>query len=280
MSASSFDTFSQSLSPIVPPPPPPSPIQLTKEERLLEYVKANVAENDLLGCIAAIDKFCYDGNWMMNLGDKKGHYYTNELKKSGSKIGLELGTYVGYSALLSIEAMGEEGKMVCIDPNDTTNKIAIQIFNHAGVLDRILLLQGDLPSNIETLTENNYVFDHIFFDHFKSLYYRDLMILEETSLIKKGTLMFADNVVYFKIQDYLNRVNDDKYYYDQALHEDYLEYTKDTDKEKLIDGVHVAYWKGWTDKVEIKETNQMTNFLTNVKVFQFLNRVKEVLKKK
>lgn len=158
-----------SLSPSVPPPPPPSPVSpspeplITREQQLLEYVKANVSENDLSGCIKAIDKFCYDGNWMMNIGDRKGEYYTQELIKSGSKMGLELGTYVGYSALRAIEAMGKDGHMVCIDPNDTTNKIAIQMFIHAGVLDQILLLQGDLSSNLNTLVENNYVFDHVFF---------------------------------------------------------------------------------------------------------------------
>lgn len=258
---------SPSLSPSPPPSPPPP---LTREQQLLDYVKANVSENDLSGCIKAIDKFCYDGNWMMNLGDKKGEYYTRELLKCGSKIGLELGTYVGYSALRAIDAMGKDGRMVCIDPNDTTNKIAIQMFIYAGVLDRVLLLQGDLSSNLNTLIDNNYVFDHVFFDHIKSLYYSDLMILEGTILIKAGTLMFADNVVYFNIKDYLNRVNDNKYYYDQVLYKDYLEYTKDTDREKLVDGVQVAYWKG---------SNVMDRFFTDIKVFQVINQFKKVLRK-
>ena len=45
-------------------------------------------------------------------------------KKCKSKFGLELGTYVGYSTLLALRAMGPEGKMICIDTCERTNKLA------------------------------------------------------------------------------------------------------------------------------------------------------------
>ena len=49
-------------------------------------------------------------------------------------------------------------------------------------------------------------YDFVFIDHWKDLYLKDLKLLEEFGLIKKGAWVFADNVVLFNLEDYLDYV--------------------------------------------------------------------------
>lgn len=54
--------------------------------------------------------------------------------------------------------------------------------------------------------------------------------------MRKGTLVVADNILFFNRVDYLDHINDKTRYTQQANHELFLEYSKQ-DK----DSIHVAY---------------------------------------
>ena len=178
----------------------------------------------------------------MNLGDEKGALYSSALSKCGSKLGLELGMYCGYSTLRALVAMGDGARMVCIDPNAETNALAQRLFEHAGVADRVRVVEGVLAKKLAELEADSLVFDHVFIDHDKAAYLPDLLLLESSSLLRPGTMLFADNVVVFRIEDYLARANDSRLYRDQELHHTLLEYSAESDN--IRDGVHIAYWKG------------------------------------
>lgn len=211
------------------------------EKNLLKYIKENAKKGDLKDVIHTIDKFCYENHWMMNLGDEKGKIYQDELKKCKSGIGLELGCYMGYSCLLALDAMSEnlkDSKMVCIDPNKYTNKLAQEVFEYAGVSDRVKIFEGILMDFCEQMMKLDIHFHHVFLDHKKTAYLQDLIVLEKYNIIRSGTMLFADNVVIFKIDDYLNYVNKSDHYEKQKLYHTNLEYT---DERK--DGVHVSYFK-------------------------------------
>lgn len=57
-----------------------NPFDKEKEENMLKYVFANAKKGDPESVINAIDKYCYNDNWMMNIGDVKGKLMDDALK--------------------------------------------------------------------------------------------------------------------------------------------------------------------------------------------------------
>ena len=206
------------------------------EERLLKYVQDNAKKGDLQSAIDTVDKFCWEEHWMMNLGDEKAQVYRNALKDSFSKSCLEFGCYVGYSALVALDAMGDESIVYFIDPNSHTNDIAKAIFEHAGVADRVHVLTGTLNTVYHALVGRK--FDAFFLDHHKPSYLPDFKTVEKLDLLKEGSVVVADNVVIFKIDDLMDYIKESDNYKDCTLTHTNLEYSKDSDQKK--DGVFVA----------------------------------------
>ena len=74
---------------------------------------------------------------MMNLGDVKGKDYQAILRTYKCQTGLELGTYIGYSALLAIQAMLEHTdtpSLICLDNKEETNKILFLLTSKLFIL--------------------------------------------------------------------------------------------------------------------------------------------------
>jgi len=204
------------------------------EEKLLSHVVSNGTKGDLDNIIKTIDTFCWDNNWMMNLGDEKSKYYSDELKNNKCKSVLEFGCYMGYSALVALNAMGDGSTVSTIDPNTTTNTLARKIFEFAGVSERVTILEGTVNDFLLDLSPHSCVF----FDHIKNLYLSDLLKLESKDLVISGTVIFADNVVYFNIVDLMDYLKNNENYHHAQLYKTKLEY--DNTKE---DGVFVAVRK-------------------------------------
>ena len=107
--------------------------------------------------------------------------------------------------------------IVTIDSNSESAKIARRIHEHAGVAHRIQIVIDDTCKAIPQLSKwfNIDSFDLIFIDHNKSAYLRDLKLLEQTGLIKKGTVIVADNVITPGAPDYLRYIRNSPNYTSQ-----------------------------------------------------------------
>lgn len=70
--------------------------------------------------------------------------------------------------------------------------------------------------------------DLLFIDHLKSLYLWDFKIIEGEGLIKEGSLIVADNIIYPGCPDYLNYFKESNEYRN-TIYNSYLEYTTDPD---------------------------------------------------
>lgn len=206
---------------------------ISKEQELLNYVRENAQNGNIDSVINAIDKFSWEKQWMMNIGDVKARIYENELKKHNCKSVLEIGSYIGYSALIAIRAMGIGGKVLAVDPNDTTNAIAYQIWQFAGCKGRITLYNTDF--NTMSSTWPAFQYDCVLLDHKKDDYYSDLMLINERGWIRPGSIVVADNVILFELDDYMKQVEECGLFKDCVLHKSFMEYSNDRP-----DGVHVA----------------------------------------
>jgi len=104
---------------------------------------------------------------------------------------LEIGTYMGYSALCLAEGLAEGGKVITLDVNEETNAIARDFWSRAGFDDRIEPHLGQADGIIADLDTE---FDLVFIDADKENYsnYFDLVFPK----MKVGGLIIADNVLW------------------------------------------------------------------------------------
>ncbi|MGX4686758.1 O-methyltransferase [Vagococcus sp. JNUCC 83] len=111
------------------------------------------------------------------------------LKQIHAKNVLEIGTAIGFSASLMIDAMGEDGHVTTIDRFDVMIRRAKKTFEKLEITNQVTLLEGDAKDILSTLEGP---FDFIFMDSAKSKYIEFLP--ECLRLIKKGGVIMIDDV--------------------------------------------------------------------------------------
>lgn len=103
---------------------------------------------------------------------------------------LEVGTAVGYSALLMAQVMPEECHITTIEKYRPRIPLAREHFRQAGAEDRITLMEGDAGEVLEQLSGT---FGFIFMDAAKGQYIHWLPRILE--LLPPGGILFSDNVL-------------------------------------------------------------------------------------
>lgn len=103
---------------------------------------------------------------------------------------LEVGTAVGYSALLMAEHMPEGGHITTIEKYEKRIPIARENFKRAGMENRITLIEGDASEVMDSLDET---FDLIFMDAAKGQYIHFLP--KVMRLLAVGGVLISDNVL-------------------------------------------------------------------------------------
>jgi len=152
-------------------------------------------------------------NYNKSLGDVKRmqvdpvqcHFLHLMIKVSNIKNVLEIGTFTGLSALSISLALPEDGKLIALDKNEDTNKIAIDFFKKA---DQNHKIQTIINPALDTLEElSNQKFDMVFIDadkmNYKKYYEKSL------GLINQGGLIIIDNVLWHG--EVVDEKNDDKF---------------------------------------------------------------------
>ena len=104
---------------------------------------------------------------------------------------LELGTAVGYSAILMSEYIDEKGQIITIENYDKRIPIAKENIKKAGRENVIKLLEGDAMEIMPTLESNR--FDFVFMDAAKAQYIHFLP--EVLRFMKKDGVLITDNVL-------------------------------------------------------------------------------------
>ena len=114
------------------------------------------------------------------------------IKISNIKTVLEIGTFTGLSALSISLALPDEGKLITLDKNEETNKIALEFFKKANQDHKIKTIIKPALESLDDLKNNK--FDMIFIDadkmNYKKYYEKSL------ELLGKGGLIIIDNVLW------------------------------------------------------------------------------------
>jgi predicted O-methyltransferase YrrM len=127
------------------------------------------------------------------IGPEKGKVLADTVKRHQPKHVLEIGTNVGYSAVLM--SMHFSGKITTIEISPRLAKVAEENFRYVGLSDRITVLVG--PA-LDVLPMLKGPFDMLFLDAVKEEYY-DYLRLAEPKMAKNAVVV-ADNVGLFEAQ--------------------------------------------------------------------------------
>ena len=141
----------------------------------------------------------------MQVATSQCHFLHLIIKTSNIKNVLEIGTFTGLSALSISLALPEDGKLIALDKNEETNKVALNFFKKAKQDHKITTI---IKPALESLDEfKNQKFDMIFIDadkmNYKEYYEKSL------KLIKKNGLIIIDNVLWHG--EVVDEKNNDKF---------------------------------------------------------------------
>ncbi|MDC0601063.1 class I SAM-dependent methyltransferase [Candidatus Pelagibacter sp.] len=128
----------------------------------------------------------------MQVATSQCHFLHLIIKTSNIRNVLEIGTFTGLSALSIALALPENGKLIALDKNEETNKIAVSFFKKANLNNKIQTIVKPALDSLEELKNDK--FDMVFIDadkmNYKEYYERSL------KLVNKGGLVIVDNVLW------------------------------------------------------------------------------------
>jgi caffeoyl-CoA O-methyltransferase len=141
----------------------------------------------------------------MQIAISQCHFLHLIIKISNIKNVLEIGTFTGLSALSISLALPDDGKLIALDKDEETNKIALSFFKKANQDHKIKTIIKSALESLEELKNNK--FDMVFIDadkmNYKEYYERSL------NLMNKGGLIIVDNVLWHG--EVADDSNDDKF---------------------------------------------------------------------
>ena len=128
----------------------------------------------------------------MQVATSQCHFLHLIIKTSNIKHVLEIGTFTGLSALSIALALPNNGKLIALDKNEETNKIAIDFFKKAHQDHKIQTIVKPALDSLEELKNDK--FDMVFIDadkmNYKKYYEKSLKLVDE------GGLIIIDNVLW------------------------------------------------------------------------------------
>ncbi len=180
-----------------------------REERVAQKVLNNARRGDVDDVIRTIDDFGYQDSFLINVGDRKGAILDEALERFRPRTILELGTYVGYSAIRMARKLQEEGHLYSVEFSEANADIARKIIDHAGLSDRVQVVVGTLGDGGRTLSYLETVcglsvgtLDFVFIDHAKEAYLSDLQLILERGWLHHGSIVVADNIKFPGVPEY------------------------------------------------------------------------------
>ena len=128
----------------------------------------------------------------MQVATSQCHFLHLIIKTSNIKNVLEIGTFTGLSALSIALALPDDGKLIALDKDKETNKIAVSFFKKANLNNKIQTIVKPALDSLDEL--KNSKFDMVFIDadkmNYKEYYERSL------KLLNKDGLIIVDNVLW------------------------------------------------------------------------------------
>jgi predicted O-methyltransferase YrrM len=137
------------------------------------------------------------------VGPDKGRVLVKVINEIKPRRILEVGTLVGYSAILMAKELESDAHLITIEIHANEAEIARENIKRAEVPPTVDVIVGDA---IEVLPKLTSKFDMVFIDAEKTEYFDYLRLVERR--LRRGSVLVADNAGAFadQMRDYLDYV--------------------------------------------------------------------------
>lgn len=176
----------------------------------------------------------------MSIGPVKGAFIKGLITERKPSVMIELGGYIGYSAILFGDAVRACGgkQYLSIEQNPEMAAVANQLVDLAGLREHVRILAGSgnevLVERIRGWQQEIGRVEMVFVDHEKESYLSDLWLLEELEVMTTGNpTVVTDNVIWPGAPEYMEWV--------QASPEQKREIVKRSDIGTLRPNTHLVY---------------------------------------
>lgn len=208
-----------------------------------------VTEDDPDAVLSRIENFCTTSSWAPIIGSDKGAILLEALATHKPRFVVELGGLVGYSAVMIARELrklhGTDGgaasfHLYSIELDPLYAAVATKIIERAGLGGVATVLVGPAARQLEVvkgrLPNDDSKLDMAFIDHAGDCYLPDLKKMEELSMLRPGSVLVADNVVFPGAPEYVKYVRESENYKSEFHPGKILISAKDS----LEDGVEVS----------------------------------------
>jgi caffeoyl-CoA O-methyltransferase len=136
-------------------------------------------------------------NASMQISEEQGNFMYLLIKMLGAHKCLEVGTFTGYSALVTAEALPPDGQLICCDISAEYPAIGRPHWETAGVASKIDLRIGPATETLDELLATGHAgtFDFAFIDADKPNY--DAYYEAALKLVRKGGVIGIDNTLWY-----------------------------------------------------------------------------------
>lgn len=175
-----------------------------RERDLLHYVFSRPDLEDLRDSpskvLRAIDDYSEQYQYLMNIGPTKGKYISGLIVQNKPSVMIELGGYVGYSAILFADAVRASGgkQYFSLEVNPEMAAVSNVLVDLAGLRDFVRIMIGPSDESLVRLIRDEKkisAVELVFIDHWQELYLPDLQLLEGLNVLKPDvSLLVADNM--------------------------------------------------------------------------------------
>ncbi|OJJ96864.1 hypothetical protein ASPACDRAFT_33645 [Aspergillus aculeatus ATCC 16872] len=185
-----------------------------REFKLLHFIYDQPNRDEIQGnpqkVLDLIDEFAQTYHFM-NIGPDKGKFITEIIAERKPEVMIELGGYVGYSAILFGDAVRRAGgkRYYSLELNPEYAAIANTLLDLAGLRDFVRIIVGRSDLSLHKLFDSGEVkqVEVLFIDHYKPAYTTDLKLCEQLGkIVPEVSVVIADNVLYPGNPPYLEYV--------------------------------------------------------------------------
>lgn len=158
------------------------------EDYIISYINELTPQSSLF--LRSLEDYA-KGNNVPIVQPEVGQFLRTLIKIHKPKSILEVGTAIGYSAILMAECLEDDFQIVTLEKNQDVVPLALENIKTAGFEEKIKVIPGDALDTFPHIAKK---FDFVFLDASKGHY---MEFFEYASkLLNPGGLIVSDNVLY------------------------------------------------------------------------------------
>ncbi|KAJ6779810.1 hypothetical protein PWT90_01502 [Aphanocladium album] len=204
-----------------------------REAKVMEYIYSHPDLDSMRGnpekIIEVMDEFSGQKDFLISVGFQKKPILRDLIATEKPNVGVELGGYLGYSAILFADQMrrnaaaspekGLSPRLWSLEASPVYAAFVMSVVDLAGLSDIVKVITGPAEASLRRLHQSGELkhADFLFLDHKEELYTADLKVCEELGIVGTGSIVVADNVGRPGAPDYREYVRGQSHFETKAI---------------------------------------------------------------